>query len=272
MIKTFVFNRMAFHMTGPFRFISRGKGRILRPDDPMRAPYGLEIIENCLSCPHRADQLFCGLSPAATQSLAAITSPSVHPKGATLFVEGQPPRGVFILCQGKVKLSTTSIDGKTLITRISDSGDVLGLPATVTGKPYELTADVIESTQANFIARKDFLEFLAANGEVGVRVAQQLARIYQAAIAEVRTIGLGHSAAEKLARLLLDLSADRDKGTDELRIALTFTHEEIAQMIGTSRETVTRMLGAFKRKGLVDVKGATLILKNKQELQRLSGD
>ena len=259
-------------MTGSFRFISRAKGRILPLDDPMRAPYGLEIIEDCLSCPHRADQLFCGLSHSAVQRLAAITSPSIHPKGATLFVEGQASRGVFILCQGRVKLSTTSIDGKTLITRISDDGDVLGLPATVTGKPYELTADVIESTQANFIARSDFLEFLAENGEVGVRVAQQLAEIYQAAIAEMRTIGLGHSAARKLARLLLDLSADRDTGTGETRMTLTFTHEEIAQMIGTSRETVTRILSSFKRRDLVDVRGSTLIIRNRPWLQHLSGE
>lgn len=258
-------------MTGLFRFISRGKGRILQPDDHMRAPYGLQIVENCFSCPHRADQLFCGLSPSAITRLAEITSPSVHPRGATLFVEGQPPRGVFILCQGRVKLSTTSVDGKTLITRISDDGDVLGLPATVTGKPYELTADVIESTQANFISRSDFLAFLAENGEVGVRVAQQLAQIYQAAIAEMRTIGLGHSAPQKLARLLLELAADHDATTDDARITLTFTHEEIAQMIGTSRETVTRMLGAFRRKDLVHIKGATLIIKDRSALQRLSG-
>ena len=72
----------------------------------MRAPYGLEIIENCVTCPHREDRLFCNLPPAAVQRLATITSASSYPKGATLFVEGQPARGVFILCGGRVKLST----------------------------------------------------------------------------------------------------------------------------------------------------------------------
>ena len=127
----------------------------------MRAPYGLKIIESCLSCPHREDRLLCNLSPTGVQSLAAITSASSYPKGATLFVEGQLPRGVFILCRGRVKLSTTSADGKTLIVRISDPGEVLGLPATITGKPYELTAEVIGPTQANFIPRQEFLNFLS---------------------------------------------------------------------------------------------------------------
>jgi CRP/FNR family transcriptional regulator len=99
------------------------------------------------------------------ESLSAITSAAVYPKGVTLFVEGQSPRGVFVLCSGRVKLSTSSADGRTLILRISESGDVLGLPATVTGKPYELTAEVIEPTQANFMARDDFLRFLRDHGE-----------------------------------------------------------------------------------------------------------
>jgi CRP/FNR family transcriptional regulator len=235
----------------------------------MRAPYGLEIIESCLSCPHREDRLFCNLPPAAVQRLAAITSASSYPKGATLFVEGQPPRGVFILCSGRVKLSTSSADGRTLIMRISDAGEVLGLPATVTGKPYELTADVIEPTQANFISRQDFLNFLREHGEVGLRVAQQLGETYHSAIAEMRTIGLSHSVAEKLARFLLDLTAEHDDSKGEVKLTLTLTHEEIAQMIGASRETVTRLFGDFKKKQLLQVKGSTLIIKDKAGLESL---
>ena len=254
-------------MPSGFRFVSRREGGILRGGARMRAPYGLEIIENCLACPHREERLFCNLPPTATQGLAAITSASSYPKGATLFVEGQVPRGVFILCSGRVKLSTTSADGKTLIVRIADPGEVLGLPATVTEKPYELTEEVVEPTQANFITRQDFLNFLRQHGEVGLRVAQQLGETYHSAIAEMRNIGLSHSVGEKLARFLLDLSAGHDDGKGELRVTLTLTHEEIAQMIGASRETVTRLFGEFKKKQLLQVKGSTLIIKNKAGLE-----
>jgi len=250
-----------------FRFVSRRDRGILSISASMRAPYGLEIIESCLSCPHREDRLFCNLPSSALQRLAAITSASSYPKGATLFVEGQVPRGVFILCSGRVKLSTTSADGRTLIVRIADQGELLGLPATVTGKPYELTAEIIEPTQANFIARQDFLNFLREHGEVGLRVAQQLGETYHSAIAEMRTIGLSHSVGEKLARFLLDLSAGHDKEKGEVRITLTLTHEEIAQMIGASRETVTRLFGEFKRKQFLQVRGSTLIIKNKSGLE-----
>jgi CRP/FNR family transcriptional regulator, cyclic AMP receptor protein len=254
-------------MLSGFRFVSRREGGILRGSDPMRAPYGLEIIESCLSCPHREDRLFCNLPPTAVQRLASITSPASYPKGATLFVEGQSPRGVFILCNGRIKLSTSSADGKSLIVRIAEPGEVLGLPATVTGKPYELTAEVIEPAQANFIARQDFLTFLREHGEAALRVAQQLGETYHSAIAEMRTIGLSHSVGEKLARFLLDLSAGHDKGKGEVRITLTLTHEEIAQVIGASRETVTRLFSEFKKKQFLQVKGSTLIIKDKTGLE-----
>lgn len=258
-------------MPSGFRFVSRKEAGTIREGGPVRAPYGLEIMESCLSCPHREDRLFCNLPPPAVQRLTTITSAAAYPKGATLFVEGQLPRGVFILCSGKVKLSTTSADGRSLILRISEPGEVLGLPATVTGKSYELTADVIEPAQANFISRDDFLLFLREHGEAALRVAQQLGENYHSAIAEMRTIGLSHSAAEKLARFLLDLSADRNEEKGEIKLTLTLTHEEIAQMIGSSRETVTRLFSDFKKRQLLQIKGSTLIIKNKAGLETVLG-
>ena len=259
-------------MTSGFRIVPQGKGSKIRPGLSMRAPYGLEIIENCVTCPQREDRFFCNLPQAALQRLSAITSASSYPKGATLFVEGQAGRGVFILCNGRVKLSTSSVDGKTLIVRIAEPGEVLGLPATVTGKPYELTADVIEPTQANFISRTDFLNFLRDHGEVSLRVAQQLGETYHAAVAEMRSIGLSHSAAEKLAKFLLDWCASHGDGKGEIRAKLTLTHEEIAQMIGASRETVTRLFSDFKKKELLQMKGSTLIVRDKVRLQHLANE
>jgi CRP/FNR family cyclic AMP-dependent transcriptional regulator len=258
-------------MTTSFKIVPHGKGYTIWRGKRMRAPYGLEIIENCIACPHREDRIFCDLPPAAVQHLSKITSASSYPKGATLFVEGQTARGVFILCNGRVKLSTSSTDGKTLIVRIADPGEILGLPATVTGKPYELTADVIEPTQANFISRTDFLAFLRDHGEASLRVAQQLGETYHAAVAEMRSIGLSHSAGEKLARFLLDWCASHGDGKGEIRAQLTLTHEEIAQMIGASRETVTRLFADFKRKQFLQVKGSTLIIRDKSALESLVG-
>jgi len=249
--------------SGQFGIIPRGKR--LR----IRAPCGLEIIDNSVICSHHEIRLFCNLSLAATQRLSAITSASSYPKGTTLFVEGESARGVFIVCAGRVKLSTCSTDGKTLIVRIAETGEVLGLPGTVTGRSYELTADAIEPTQTKFISRTDFLGFLREYSEAGVRVAQQLGESYHAAIAEMRSIALSRSVGEKLARFLLDWAANHANGQDGTRVKLKLTHEEIAQMIGSSREAVTRHLVVFKKKQFVQIMGSTLIISNRSALEKL---
>jgi CRP/FNR family cyclic AMP-dependent transcriptional regulator len=254
---------------GRFHFVAHDKGRIIA-STLMRAPYGLEIVESCITCPHREDRLFCNLSPAAVQRLSTITKASSYPKGATLFLEGQAPRGVFILCSGQVKLSTSSMDGRTLIVRFSEPGEVLGLPSAVTGTPYELTAEVVEPTQANFISRQDFLNFLREYGDVALRVAQQLGATYHAAIAEMRTIGLSNSAGEKLARFILDWAANHNSEKGAVKTKLTLTHEEIAQVIGVTRETVTRFFGDFRKQNLLMVKGSTLTIKDRSGLERLA--
>ena len=237
----------------------------------MRVPYGLQIIENCVICPFREERLFCDLSPDAVRTLAAITSSATYPKGAMLFLEGQAPRGVFIVCTGRVKLSTSSADGKTLILKLAEPGEVLGLAANISGQPYEVTAETLEPSQANFIQREDFLSFLRKHGEAALRVAEQLSITYQAAFSQMRSLGLSHSAAEKFARFLLDLSAQHGEDQREVRLKLTLTHEEIAQMIGASRETVTRLFAEFKKKQLLQLKGSTLVIRNRTALEHLAG-
>jgi CRP/FNR family transcriptional regulator, cyclic AMP receptor protein len=234
----------------------------------MRAPYGLNIFDNCLTCPVREEHLFCNLSSHAAQRLNDIKSTAVYPKGAMLFIEGQQPRGVFVLCHGKAKLSTSSREGKTIITKISDPGDVLGLNAVVSNRPYEITAEMMEPGQANFIAGDAFLQFLKDNGEVALRVAEQLSRNYYSAYEEIRTLGLSASPSEKFAKLLLSWTA-KSAPENGAQFKLTLTHEEIAEIIGTTRETVSRLFSEFKKKQLLQLKGSTLIVRNRLALEKM---
>ncbi len=235
----------------------------------MRAPYGLNIIDNCATCPVREEHVFCNLSQPALQKLNEIKSTAVYPKAAMLFLEGQLPRGVFVLCKGKAKLFTSSSEGKTVILKVAEAGDVLGLNATISNRPYELTAEMVEPGQANFIARDSLLQFLRENGEIAVRVAEQLSRNYYSAIEEVRMLGLASSPSEKLAKLLLSWSAHAAKSADPSHIKMALTHEEIAEIIGTTRETVSRLFSEFKKKQLLQLKGATLIIRNRPALEKM---
>jgi CRP/FNR family cyclic AMP-dependent transcriptional regulator len=238
----------------------------------MNTPYGLEVIEDCIACPLLKDRVFCNLPKDALAGLDAISSTATYPKGAVLFVEGQEPRGVFILCTGKVKLYGAAANGKSVIFRIADAGEIIGLPSTLSEKPYEVTAEVLEPTQANFIRRDAFLGFLRQHGDAALKVAEMLSQIYYATCQEIRYLGLAGSAMEKFARFLLDLKPPKGVGDPERdRRTLTLTHEEIAAMIGTSRETVSRLITGFKRKHLIELHGSTLVLTNKKALEDLVG-
>ncbi|PYX96220.1 MAG: Crp/Fnr family transcriptional regulator [Acidobacteria bacterium] len=237
----------------------------------MNSPYGLQVTESCLICKLRHAGFFCDLPKPSLEDLEKIKYASAYPQGAVLFVEGQAPRGIYIVCSGRVKLSTTSRDGKTLILRIAEAGEVLGLHATVSGKTYELTAESLQPCQLDFIRRDDFLKFLQNHGDACLRAAQHLSQNCQSAYEMIRSLGLSHSVSEKVARLLLEWASDGDTTKDGIRIKVSLTHEEIAQLIGTSRETVTRVLGEFREKNLAQLHGSTLLIRNKAGLEKLVG-
>jgi len=235
--------------------------------------YHFQIIEDCLRCTFREQSLFCDLSREALLHLQNIKATSVYPKGALLCLEGQSPRGVFVLCTGRAKLSTTSSEGKSMILRVAEPGEVLGLTAAVSGSPYEATVETLEPSQANFIAQTDFVRFLQQFPDVGLKVAKQLTHNCKCAYDEIRSLGLSNSVPEKRAKLILlwaenpvKLSA---KKPNETALRVTLTQEEIAQFIGTSRETVSRVLATFRRKGYLRVKGATWTILDRRALEKL---
>jgi len=231
----------------------------------------MEIVESCITCKLRADRIFCDLPASALQTFENIKYATAYPQGAVLFVEGQMPRGIFVLCKGSVKLSINSPSGRTMIVKLAEPGEVLGLSASISGKPYEVTAETVDPCQINFVKRDDFLRFLKEDVEACFKVAEQLSEKYHNACKEAGALGLSHSAAEKLAKLLLEWSSKNGEAAKpEPRLRIRLTHEEIAQMIGTSRETVTRLFAELKKRQIVQSKGSTLVIRNTTALRELA--
>ncbi|HLJ74967.1 MAG TPA: Crp/Fnr family transcriptional regulator [Thermoanaerobaculia bacterium] len=234
----------------------------------MPSPYNLDIHNTCSECTVRAERQFCNMSTSTVASMETIKFTGIYPKGSLLFVEGEQPRGVFILCSGRAKLTTSSSEGKLLIVKIAEPGEVLGASAAILGKPYEVSAETLEPAQLNFIKRDDFLRFITVNSEVCMHTAQQLSEKYHNAQREIRSLGLAQTTGEKLAKLILDwCESEGDETPKGTRLKVLLTHEEIAQMIGTTRETVTRLLSDLKRRKIIDVKGSTVLIQQKSELQ-----
>ncbi len=237
----------------------------------MRAPYGLEIIESCMGCKASRDGFFCRFSTAALRSVDEVSHHTIMPAGALLFVEGHTPRGVFVLCSGKVKLYTTSKEGKVLILKQAEAGDVLGLSAAISGTNYEMTAETAVPCQLDFIGRQDFMTLLQNESAVGVHAAMWLSREFQGAYRDIHDLVLSRSSSGKLARLLLSSCAPPAfLESEELHLRSAMTHEEMAQRIGSSRETVTRLLSDLKKKRLIRLDGANLVIRNRTGLEALA--
>ncbi len=222
---------------------------------------------------------FCNLQESTLRNLESLKISNLYSRGSVLFIEGQPSSGVYILCRGRVKLSTCSREGKIIILQISEPGEVLGLSAVVSELPYEATAEVLEPCQVNYVRKGDFLRFLQQNADACLSAVRQMSRNYQTAHLQICSLGLSSSVADKLAKLFLGWCNSNGNGNgngndnenSSIRLKISYTHEEIAEMIGTSRETVSRLLKTFRERKLITLKGSDLTIHDKKKLEMIVG-
>jgi CRP/FNR family cyclic AMP-dependent transcriptional regulator len=229
------------------------------------------IADRCAECSSRPLHLFCNLDDNASQRLDEIGMHVALPSRAMVFEEDQPANGVFVVCEGQLKLSASSRDGRVMILRLAGAGDFLGLSAALNNTHYEVTAETLEPTILKSIPRTAFLEFLQTYVEVGKKTAQVLAKEYREVFLDARRLALSGSASGRLARLLLDWAATAACGKPPLRFTMALTHEELANMAGTSRETVTRLLNQYERDGLIMRQGVSIVILNPNQLDLLAG-
>jgi CRP/FNR family transcriptional regulator, cyclic AMP receptor protein len=215
------------------------------------------------------DKTFCDLPPAVAEAVEQAALTTSYPTGAVLFAEAQAPRGVFIVRRGRVKLSICGSDGRTLILRLVESGCPLGVAAVVSGRPYEATAETQEPAEISFLRHSDLLRLMRLHGELALWVTQHISQDYASTCREIRDLILSDSASEKLARLLVGWLDQNTKSRNPTQVKLALTHEEIGQMIGSSRETVSRLLADFKKQHLITQTGSTLVIPDRVALESL---
>jgi CRP/FNR family transcriptional regulator len=237
------------------------------PDEPQRGPYNLKVIENCFGCVTREDGLFCQLPQAALSTLNNLRQTAFYPKGALLCVEGQPTRGLFLICSGQAKLYVNSEEGQSLTLRIVEPGEVLGLSSLIADEPYPVTAETLCPSQVGFLPRLAFLQLMRAHPDVSLRVARHLSMEVSKAWQQTRMLALAPDTHAKLTQFLFGWADKHGQVTAEgMRITLHMTHEEIARNIGASRESVSRILGDWKHRGVIRVGTGTITFLKPQEL------
>jgi len=226
-------------------------------------------MSKCTNCPHAGKYAFCNLGEDARNFLDEQSVTVEYPRGSTLFREGEPGAAVFLVCSGKIKIMASSTEGRSAILRVAHHGDVLGMSAVLEDTEHEVTAEALEPCRIRILHARNLRLFMQEFKDASLGAARALAQDYKAAFQEIRRIALPESPAGRLSRLLLDW-AEESKGDGLSSFALTLTHEELASMTATTRETVTRTLSRLKKDNVIAAKGVSLTILKPSVLHQLA--
>jgi len=239
---------------------------------PIKAKHILrQVPAGCAACANRRPGWFCSLGSSVLADLELATSTITLPSQAALFNQGEDARCLYLICSGYMKLTAGPVEGKHMIVRIAGPGSMLGLYAVLSHVVYEVSAESLTTAQLRPVERGRFLDFLRTHKEAQMRAVQCICQEYRFALQDACRIALAETVAARLGRLLLELSHQIGQTLDcgALRLPLLLTHDELASMTCTTRETVTRTLGQFRKEGWISIEDAVVTVHQPDRLQTL---
>lgn len=236
----------------------------------MAALASVRIGEACESCRSNAAAFFSSLSARALDAFECANYTCAYPPGAMLFLEGQESNGIFLVCKGRVKLTMTRADARSIIIRIAEPGELVGLDCVMSRKPFAMTAETLDPCVVHFVRHELLRSLMRDHHELSVAVAEHLSNDYRSACSQIRSLALSRTASEKIVHFLLEWGAKGRETAQGLRVNIPLKHDEIAQIVGVSRETVTRTLTELKHKQLITIKGPAVLILNKSGLEALA--
>jgi CRP/FNR family cyclic AMP-dependent transcriptional regulator len=234
----------------------------------VKIPRILEKVEFLKSVP-----IFSELKDETLEQLSRSGSVQSFSKDSVILSEKEAGSALFIIIAGKVKISRISAedDEKEVILSILNPSDFFGEMALLDGLERSATATAMEDSKIFIIQRNDFLNLLNEHPEVSIALLQELTQRLRAAGMKIKALSL-KDAEGKVATVLLQLADDIGKikhGVVEIE-KMPFQHE-LANMAGTSRETISRTLHAFAKKGLVELEGSKLRIIQYEKFKELYG-
>jgi len=212
---------------------------------------------------------FASLPDAATRDFDAVLVRSNQDRGAIIFSQNDKPSGVYILFSGRVKLTTVVARGKTALLKIAGPGESLGLSAVLAQRPYIATARVLEHSHLAFVPGEELQKLMGRHSQLAIAVAECLADDCVEALTEMLLFRVTSTTLQRLSRLILRWS--RAHGSHRHEIPIPYTQAEIGQLIGASRETVTRLMKKLERKGNISVVHSQLSIVDPHSMKAIAG-
>ncbi|HEU4508876.1 MAG TPA: Crp/Fnr family transcriptional regulator [Pyrinomonadaceae bacterium] len=194
-------------------------------------------------------------------------------RGNILFTEGEPARGIYILLTGRATVSISSRAGKTVILRVAQPGEVLGLNSTIRNCSYDATVQTVEPCHTEYVAGSELMAVMERSPQCTQAIVRELSLELAELADRTRALLLSQTSSVRLAKLLLEWGARTPaNGSAQVRIEKCFTQEEIAQMIGSSRETVTRLLTILSRRRIIEVTADSIVIHDWRGLETAAED
>jgi CRP/FNR family cyclic AMP-dependent transcriptional regulator len=201
----------------------------------------------------RAVPMFSSVSDDALESIASLLIERAFPKHKTIVEEGAPGDYMYIIVEGRVKVTKLSGDGREKILELLDVGDFFGEMSLFDEAPRSASVKAMSEVRIMALARNDFLRLLARSPDLALSVIQELTRRLRLVDEQASSLSF-QRVKERTMGLLLRLAREEPSQDGRPRTPV-LTHQQIADMIGTSRETVTRAIKGLKAEGWLEQDG-----------------
>lgn len=213
--------------------------------------------------------IFADLDDATLTKISGIGSRKTFRKDEIILLEEDAGSAFFVIVSGKVKVARSGHDEKEVILSILSESDFFGEMALLDGQNRSANVIATEETELFIIQRMDFLNLLKEHSEISIVLLQELTKRLRAADAKIKSLSL-KDAEGKVATVILQLADDQGKikqGVVELdKLPL---QQDLANMAGTSRETISRTLHTFAKRGLIELDGSKLRILNYENFKEL---
>jgi CRP/FNR family transcriptional regulator/CRP/FNR family cyclic AMP-dependent transcriptional regulator len=208
----------------------------------------------------RAVPIFSELTDQDITSLARHAIRRRYPKDAVIFFENEEGDYFFMILEGRIKVTILGDDGREVILSMLGQGDFFGEMALLDNEPRSATAIAVEESELLSLHRNDFQAVLSDNRSIMGALIRILTARLRRANHQISTLAL-LDVYGRVARVIVDMAREEGKRLKDGRIAFRrATHQEIANRIGTTRETVTRMLKDLERQGLIQMQGREMVV------------
>ncbi|MEP7171245.1 MAG: Crp/Fnr family transcriptional regulator [Bacteroidota bacterium] len=224
-----------------------------------------QLQPECQHCEARFKSVFCDLNEEDLTTLNLSKGCNTFKKGQLIFNEGGFPHGLFCVNSGKIKIAQAGDEGKEQIVRFAKEGDILGYRTLLSGDKYACSATAIDDASICFIPKNTFFGLIAKNANLSMEIMKLLAHDLKKAEHKITDLAQ-KPVRERMAEALLFLKETYGYENDSATINVSLSREEIANMVGTARETATRLLSEFKDDGILELVGKKIKILNQQKL------